>query len=101
MTDAPFQTPEDNLAEIKRYDGKVYKASVDMSRALDSELRALGIPFFAIQHKLVRPRSMAEAADESASPHDNGTERKNIISTEQLAALQRRMLELLEDLCTE
>jgi hypothetical protein len=96
-----LQTPEDDQAEIKRYDAKVYKASVDMSRALDSELRALGIPFFAIQHKLVRPPSMVETVNYSTPVEAEGTESKDIISTEQLAAFQRRMLELLQDLCIE
>ena len=72
-----------------------------MSRALDSELRALGMPFFAIQHKLVRPPSMAEAADDAASLQAKDPERKATISTEQLAMFQRRILELLQDLYIE
>ncbi|KAL4893383.1 hypothetical protein BDV59DRAFT_178124 [Aspergillus ambiguus] len=71
-------TAEDDQAELQHYDAKVYRASRHMADAMTAELRALQIPFFAL-----RPDSAARAA----------------LSPEELAALQRRMLELLQDLC--
>ncbi|PGH21358.1 hypothetical protein AJ80_03275 [Polytolypa hystricis UAMH7299] len=92
-------TPEDELAEVKNYDKKVYKALTEMSKALDTELRAFGIPFFAIQHDLVRPPSDSEADITSANAAK--TKQKDSISAEELSALRKRMLELLEDLCKD
>ena len=75
-------TEEELQAERKVYDEKVYMASVQMAEAMDRELRALGIPFFAIRPNLVQ--------------YDD-----NELTREALAALQRRMLDLLQDLCCE
>lgn len=70
---------------------KVYKASVDMSKALDTELRHLGTPFFAIRSELVgAEHSIGETVGKPAA-----------ITKEELVKLQRRMLGLLEDLCKE
>jgi hypothetical protein len=67
-----------------------------MSRALDAELRGMGIPFFALKHDLVRP---------SSTPNPNNTEtagsEKTGISLDELVLFQRRMLDLLEDMCTD
>lgn len=75
-----------------------------MSKALDSELRALGIPFFAVKHSLVRviageaEKPRPEPSTTHADPDGNGN---GTLSREELWALQRRMLELLQDLCRE
>ncbi|PGH13643.1 hypothetical protein AJ79_03491 [Helicocarpus griseus UAMH5409] len=84
-------TPEDDKKELDTYDKKVHKALKSMSKALDAELRGLGIPFFAIQHKLV----------ESPSTPTLDTEPSAALTPDQLTALQLRMLQLLEDLCKE
>lgn len=79
------QTEEENAAELKNYDDKVYRASVDMADALVLELRGLGIPFFAIKRDLID-------SSKAATP---------TIPRRDLETFQRRMLELLQDLCKE
>lgn len=68
-----------------------------MSKALHLELKAMGIPFFAIKEELIRPAP----PDSSSKPEntDNSTER--CITAEEAKALQLRMLDLLQDLCKE
>ena len=76
------QTAEEDRAELTNYDTKVYRASTRMADAMVGELRALQIPFF---YRNGRP-----------SGHDPAA-----LSRDELATLQRRMLELLQDLCKE
>lgn len=59
-----------------------------MAKAMDGELRGLGIPFFAIKHELVL-----------ASPDQK--EGSWVLERDELVKQQRRILELLEDLCNE
>lgn len=98
------KTAEEDRAELSNYDAKVYKASADMAKALDSELRALGIPFFAVKHTLVKAAASEgdKAISESSAIHTKleGSE-DGTLSREELSALQRRMLELLQDLCNQ
>ncbi|GAD93734.1 conserved hypothetical protein [Paecilomyces variotii No. 5] len=97
-------TAEEDRAELSNYDAKVYKASADMSKALDSELRALGIPFFAVNHSLVKaaPGGAEKAISESSATHTKPEgSGDGSLSREELSALQRRMLELLQDLCNQ
>ena len=81
--------------ELEVYDNKVYKALSEMSRAMDGELRGLGIPFFAIKHELV---------DVKATSGDNAsglssTERSTaVLGRDELLTLQKQMLQLLEAL---
>jgi hypothetical protein len=86
-----LQTPEEAKIEIENYDMKVYKASVEMAKALDSELRHLGTPFFAIRQELVGSGAISEGTGDKPPT----------IPKEQLVKLQHRMLGLLEDLCKE
>ncbi|KAL1956487.1 hypothetical protein VTO42DRAFT_7285 [Malbranchea cinnamomea] len=95
------QSPEEDLAELENYDRKVYKALLDMSRALDGELRGLGIPFFAIRHNLVHSSSNTSTSSGKYATNTAGASEKSTISTDELVALQRRMLSLLEDLCKD
>ena len=82
--------------EISNYDKKVYRALSEMSKSLDSELRGLGIPFFAIRRELV-----GSANDDQRSSRPAEGIQKATVSPDELASLQRRMLDLLEDLCKE
>ncbi|OGM40188.1 hypothetical protein ABOM_010977 [Aspergillus bombycis] len=82
-----ISTVEEDRAELTNYDGKVYKASKQMADAMTGELRALQIPFFSIKPSLV--------FDSVGSTHLPG------IGRDELAALRRRMLELLQDFCKE
>ena len=72
-----------------------------MAKALDSELRELGIPFFAIKYSLVCPQSRLQAEGNTVSLRIEETDQNHSISTEELAKFQQRMLDLLEDLCKE
>ncbi|KAL1968524.1 hypothetical protein VTN77DRAFT_1734 [Rasamsonia byssochlamydoides] len=109
---------KENEAELKHYDAKVYKASVDMSKAMESELRNLGIPFFAIKPSLIAPEDKkkdradelrssdplllgAASASASAPTTAERKETTTMISKVELLTLQRRMLELLQDLCKD
>lgn len=88
-----------------------------MSRALDSELRNLGIPFFAIQDRLIRQSPPSLLAASSGADDKIGStssdpvsavdskygEKKDsqFLTIEELTSFRRRILELLEDLCKE
>lgn len=72
-----------------------------MARALDGELRGLGIPFFAIRHSLVLPQLDVPADNTPTSSITVGAGSKSAISRDELVAFQKRMLDLLEDLCKE
>lgn len=89
-----LQTAEENQAELKNYDSKVYKASRQMAEALTLELRALRIPFFSIKQSSI---SDGSAKDGQLGQSGNQT----TLSKSDLSAFQRRMLELLQDLCKE
>ncbi|RAK76026.1 uncharacterized protein BO72DRAFT_381092 [Aspergillus fijiensis CBS 313.89] len=72
-----ISTAEEDQAELTNYDAKVYRASRQMADAMIAELRGLGIPFFNIRKDLT------------------------LITRQDLLQLQRRILELLLDLCGE
>lgn len=94
-----FQTPEEDQKELDEYDKKVYRELVSVSRMLDRDLRSLRIPFFAIHYDLV---SQSDSSSSSASvTAAEGNSTKNRITAQELGELQKRMLELLEDLCNE
>ena len=62
-----------------------------MAEAMAAELRGLQIPFFSIKPGLV------DSSSETNSHSPSG----EILTQEQLYGLQRRILELLQDLCKE
>ncbi|KAA8642137.1 hypothetical protein EYZ11_008970 [Aspergillus tanneri] len=86
-----ISTVEEDEAELKRYDAKVYTASKQMAEAMAAELRGLQIPFFSI-----KPALVTDSSNSDPSPPSSET-----LSPDELSALQRRMLELLQDLCKE
>lgn len=59
---------------------------------MNTKLRGLGVPFFGTKTELVRP-----ANKKSDQPLDG----KEMINEVDLVKLQRRMLEMLEDLCDD
>jgi hypothetical protein len=75
-------TVVEEKAELERYDKKVYTALGQMVAATDRELTMLKVPFFAIKHDLVQK---TEGAD-------------GLLSKDKLVELQKKMLQLLEDL---
>ncbi|EEH44100.1 uncharacterized protein PADG_00389 [Paracoccidioides brasiliensis Pb18] len=89
--DSDGPTPEDDKLELETYDRKVYKALTSMSNALDAELRALGIPFFTTQRRL-----LVLPSDPPSDPGSSGR-----LTPDELKNLRLRMLQLLEDLCKD
>ncbi|RAL15654.1 uncharacterized protein BO97DRAFT_385062 [Aspergillus homomorphus CBS 101889] len=90
-----ISTAEEDQAELANYDTKVYKASRQMADAMIAELRGLGIPFFSIRKDLVLG---ADARSVIVNPFG---QKETFITKQDLSQLQRRMLELLLDLCGE
>lgn len=78
-------TAAEEKAELERYDKKVYAALGQMVAAMDRELTMLRVPFFAIKHDLVRKTEGSDGA----------------LSKAKLLELQKKMLQLLEDLFGE
>lgn len=93
------QTAEEDKAELNNYDSKIYSASTQMAQALTLELRGLGIPFFSIQRDLVADKDDNKHTNTSTDTTRDVKQQK--LPRDQLANLQRRMLELLLDLCKE
>lgn len=86
-------TADQNAEELREYDRKVHRALTEMARAMDSELRGMGVPFFAIKHELVT------MDDESPNELQTDAAKKiKRLSKEELKDLQKRMLMLLQDL---
>lgn len=81
--------------ELEVYDDKVYKALSEMSRAMDGELRGLGVPFFAVKHELVDVKATSRGQDTSLSSTERST---TVLGRDDLLALQKQMLQLLEAL---
>lgn len=79
---------------MNSYDAKVYKASTQMADALTLELRGLGIPFFSIKRG-----SVTDSPQKDDQLGQSG--KQPTLSGDELSAFQRRMLELLQDLCKE
>ncbi|KAL2047738.1 hypothetical protein N7G274_000780 [Stereocaulon virgatum] len=80
---APLSQPDlPPEKEMEIYDKKVYRACREMAAATRKELAKLEVPFFCTTKGLV-----------------SGKRRKGTITEEELVGLQKRMLELLEDLC--
>ena len=82
----PPSTSDRQQTELESYDKKVYAALGQMVMAMDKELTALSIPFFALRHDLVQDHSDASS----------GT-----VSKGEVSRMQKRMLELLQDLFGE
>lgn len=84
---------EDNTRELIMYDRKVHKAATEMTNAMTTELKQLGVPFFG---------TIQSPADSIASrdPRLNYLPAQKGLDPLEMRALQKRMLELLEDMCT-
>lgn len=74
-------------SELETFDKKVYKSLVQMSADFDSQLRKLGVPFYAIKHDLIL------LGNETGEVSTKGKLDKG-----ELRDLQKRMLQYLEDL---
>jgi hypothetical protein len=79
--------------ELETFDMKVYKAQTQMVKEMMAALRKLGVPFFGTKSDLVRV-----AGKEGG---DDGKDGQGMIEEAELIKLQRRMLVILEDLCSD
>ncbi|KAG0650003.1 hypothetical protein D0Z07_3735 [Hyphodiscus hymeniophilus] len=85
-------SPEELKKELETYDMKVYRAQTQMVKEMMGALRRVGVPFFGTRTELVRV-----AGKEAAGGKDGS----GMIDEGELVKLQRKMLVILEDLCSE
>jgi hypothetical protein len=73
---------------------KVHRAQMQMVREMSIRLRGFGVPFFGTKGELVRPRG---------KENEGGADgpQSGMINELELVKLQRKMLALLEDLCSD
>lgn len=95
-----MKTTQELQAELANYDLKIYQALERMVDALVRELRSHKIPFFVLKESFIEESSESESGQKPAQDKP-GEDRSTKISRSELQSLQRRMLELLEDLCKE
>ena len=86
------KSPEEDQAEIDKFDLKVYTASQKMSEFHSGELKRLGSPFFGVNPKLIIMNEIQQVAA-TRDPLSQAT-----ITEAELIALQRKMIQYLEDL---
>ncbi|GFF31826.1 hypothetical protein IFM61606_07845 [Aspergillus udagawae] len=96
-------TVEEDQAELTNYNAKVYRASKQMAEAMTFELRSLGIPFFTIKESLISdaPKASQHGISRRHQSSESASQHQTLLSRDELSVLQRRMLELLQDLCKE
>lgn len=75
---------------------KVYKAQLQMAKEFTAKLRSLGVPFFGTKSDLVRI-SGNETVGTAGNNHQG---EKGLIDESELVKLQKKMLAILEDLCS-
>lgn len=84
--------------ELETFDMKVYRAQTQMVKEMMGVLRRLGVPFFGTRSELVR---IAEKQGVGRDGPGGGKDGMGMIDEVELVKLQRRMLVILEDLCTD
>lgn len=78
---------------------KVYKAQTQMVREMNGKLRNLGIPFFGTKSELVRIPGKHDATNRAGTASTEGE--KDMIDEDELVELQKKMLNILEDMCND
>ena len=78
--------------ELETFDMKVYRAQTQMVKEMMAALRNLGVPFFGTRSELVRV---------PGKERGDGKNEQSMIDEAELVKLQRRMLVILEDLCSD
>lgn len=91
-------SPDEMAKELETFDMKVHKAQMAMVKEMTARLQSLGVPFFGTRSDLVRPIGKEVAA--SSGTADPKAE-KGMIDEVELVKLQRKMLAILEDLCSD
>ncbi|KAH0536195.1 hypothetical protein FGG08_006903 [Glutinoglossum americanum] len=92
-------TPEQDAQELRTFEVKVYKASVEMAKAMSSDLKSLGVPFFGTKPNLVRRKGPGPVNGVPVGGGGGPGGEDGRIDDQELVKLQRKMLELLEDMC--
>jgi hypothetical protein len=87
-----IQTPEEDKAEMDKFDLKVYRASQQMSEVHSLELKKLGVPFFGVNPKLI----IANELQQVAASHNPLSQAA--ITEAELLELQGKMIQYLEDM---
>jgi hypothetical protein len=90
-------SPEEMAKELETFDIKVYKAQLQLVKEFTSKLRSLGVPFFGTKSELVKRAGKKVDGDQT----DGTKNEKGMIDEAELVKLQKRMLGLLEDLCSD
>ena len=91
-------SPEEMAKELETFDMKVYRAQTQMVKEMMAALRKLGVPFFGTRSDLVRVPGKEGAG---GSGGGDGKDGQGMIDEAELVKLQRRMLVILEDLCSD
>ncbi|PBP26895.1 hypothetical protein BUE80_DR002217 [Diplocarpon rosae] len=91
-------SPDELAKELGTFDMKVYRAQLQMVKEMNAKLRSLGVPFFGTRSDLVRPVGKENAFSNGKSDPEA---RKGMIDEAELVKLQRKMLKILEDLCSD
>jgi hypothetical protein len=94
---------EDFAEELRIFDGKVYRAQVQMVKEMSAKLKGYGVPFFGIRGELVRREGEVKIGGVERGGKGvgvDGMDDKRVGEAE-LVELQRRMIGILEDLCRE
>jgi hypothetical protein len=86
------QTPEEDRAELEKFDLKVYNASKQMMIFHAAELKRLGVPFFGVNPSLIIT-NMLQQTNAARDPLSRA-----LITQEELLDLQRKMIQYLEDM---
>jgi hypothetical protein len=90
--------PEEMARELEVFDMKVHRAQIQMVKEMSSKLQSLGIPFFGTRSDLVRLASRIQTEEVETSTQNL---ERGMINEQELVNLQRKMLEILEGLCSE
>lgn len=83
--------------ELETFDMKVYKAQLQMIKEFTAKLRSLGVPFFGTKSELVRVRRKGPDDGNRGGPEVE----QGLIDEADLVKLQKKMLSILEDLCSD
>ncbi|KAF7959244.1 hypothetical protein EAE96_002759 [Botrytis aclada] len=89
-------SPEELARELETFDIKVYKAQIQMVREMNGKLRNLGIPFFGTKSELVRKSDATNRVETTSTEGE-----KVMIDEDELVELQKKMLDILEDMCND
>lgn len=89
--------PKELAKELETFDMKVHRAQMQMVREMTVRLRNLGVPFFGTRSDLIIPAGKEKLAVEAG---DSKVEKGKILEVE-LVNLQKKMLAMLEEMCSE